>query len=46
MATLATLRTPSPVPEGLLNVLNEQELKNLIAYMLAQGNKNAEYFKK
>ena len=36
----------SQMPEGLLNVLNEDELKNLFAYILAQGNKNADYFKK
>lgn len=36
----------SQMPEGLLNVLNEQEVRNLVAYILAGGNKGAEYFKK
>ena len=30
----------SPMPAGLVNRLNEQEITDLIAYMLSGGNKN------
>ena len=30
----------SPMPAGLANRLNEQEITDLIAYMLSGGNKN------
>lgn len=39
---------PSPVsmmPEGLLNTLNEQEVLDLMAYLLSRGDREAPYFR-
>ena len=30
----------SPMPAGLINILNEQEITDLIMYMLSGGNQN------
>jgi putative heme-binding domain-containing protein len=35
----------SQMPVGLIDPLNEDELKDLIAYILSSGNKKARYFK-
>jgi len=35
----------SPMPPGLINPLNEDELADLIAYLLSRGNPEADYFK-
>ncbi|QDV06162.1 Cytochrome c [Planctomycetes bacterium Poly30] len=35
----------SQMPVGLLNTLNPDELKDLVAYLMSGGNKNAEVFK-
>ena len=35
----------SPMPAGLINSLNPEELSDLIAYIFSAGNPNHEYFK-
>lgn len=37
--------TTSMMPEGLLNYFSEAEIKDLVAYMLSQGNRSAAAFK-
>ena len=34
----------SQMPQALLHVLNEEELKDLIAYLLSSGDRNAAVF--
>jgi putative heme-binding domain-containing protein len=36
----------SPMPAGLLDTLNEDEIIDLMAYLLARGDRTAPYFKK
>ena len=36
----------SPMPPGLINMLNEDELRDLIAYLRSGGNSESAYFKK
>ncbi|MBD3615693.1 MAG: c-type cytochrome [Gracilimonas sp.] len=36
----------SQMPEGLINTLNEEELRDLIAYLRSGGNPNSDLFKK
>ena len=36
----------SPMPEGLINRFNEQELNDFIAYLLSGGDENHEIYKK
>ena len=35
----------SQMPKGLINSLNIDELRDLIAYIFSAGNKNHKYFK-
>ncbi len=37
--------TISPMPEGLLNTLNEDEILDLLAFLLSGGNREARYFR-
>ena len=34
----------SQMPQALLHVLNEEELKDLVAYLLSSGDRNAAVF--
>ena len=36
----------SPMPEGLLNVLREDEVLDLLAYLLSRGDPNHPMFRK
>jgi len=35
----------SPMPEGLLNTLKQEEILDLMAFLLSSGNRDAKYFK-